>query len=287
MAGEANRKDLTSGTSDHGKIFLPLRESKEADREFAYGCLEWSERTANVKIHGTTKRIPAEVFAEEREHLRPLIDCVENKQTVICRTIRKDNTVLYDSNRYSVPLDTYSTQKEVRIEPVDGVLHIQTLFREPICEHRINGRGLLIQNKSHTRDRSSGLDQMQDAFDILLENKATTFLQTIRTEKSRYTIDQFKLIQTLCEQYGVKDVLVAVDFCQYSKLSEIFFYRMRRIPSQLDIIAGAFINFFVCHGTISFKMMIPLYLRKQKLAVLQQVCKKRSYYVLEATAPTV
>ena len=189
------------------------------DSILSYGCLEWLERTANAKIHGTTKRIPTEVFAEEREHLRPLIDCAENKQTVICRTVRKDNTVLYDSNRYSVPLDTYNTQKEVRIEPLDGILQIQTVFGEPICEHRIsNGRGLLIQNKSHTRDRSSGLDQMQDALDSLLENKATIFLQTIRTEKSRYARDQFKLIQTLCDQYGLKDVLVAVDFCQYSKL---------------------------------------------------------------------
>lgn len=54
--------------------------------------------------------------------------------------------------------------------------------------------------------------------DSLLENKATTFLQTIRTEKSRYARDQFKLIQTLCDQYGLTDVLVAVAFCQYSKL---------------------------------------------------------------------
>jgi len=189
------------------------------DSILSYGCLEWLERTANAKIHGTTKRIPREVFACERAYLRPLVDCVDNKQTVICRTVRKDNTVLYDSNRYSVPLDTYNTQKEVRIEPLDGILQIQTVFGEPICEHRIsNGRGLLIQNKSHTRDRSSGLDQMQDALDSLLENKATTFLQTIRTEKSRYARDQFKLIQTLCDQYGLKDVLVAVDFCQYSKL---------------------------------------------------------------------
>ena len=189
------------------------------DSILSSGCLEWLERTANAKIHGTTKRIPREVFACEREYLRPLVDCVENKQTAICRTVRKDNTVLYDSNRYSVPLDTYNTQKEVRIEPLDGILQIQTVFGEPICEHRIsNGRGLLIQNKNHTRDRSSGLDQMQDALDSLLENKATTFLQTIRTEKSRYARDQFKLLQTLCDQYGVNDVLAAVDFCQYSKL---------------------------------------------------------------------
>ena len=33
--------------------------------------LDWLERTANARIHGTTKRIPKEVFALEREYLRP------------------------------------------------------------------------------------------------------------------------------------------------------------------------------------------------------------------------
>ncbi|MBP2637184.1 MAG: Integrase catalytic region [Firmicutes bacterium] len=36
-------------------------------------CLQWLDRTANAKVHGTTKRIPAEVFQQEHEHLRPLV----------------------------------------------------------------------------------------------------------------------------------------------------------------------------------------------------------------------
>lgn len=182
-------------------------------------CLDWLERTANAKIHGTTKRIPAAVFAEEREYLRPLVESPENHNATICRTVRKDNTVVYDSNRYSVPLGTYNNQKEVRIEPRDGILYIQTVFGDDICEHRISsGRGLLIQSKSHQRDRSSSLDQMQVTLDALLQNRATDFLQTLRVEKARYARDQFRLIQTLCDQYDMDSVLEAVDFCQYSKL---------------------------------------------------------------------
>jgi len=129
-------------------------------------CLDWLERTANTKIHGTTKRVPAEVFAEEREHLRPMVASPENHNATICRTVRKDNTMVYDSNRYSVPLGTYNNQKKVRIEPEDGILYIHTVFGDAICEHRISsGRGLLIQSKSHQRDRSSSLDQMQAALD--------------------------------------------------------------------------------------------------------------------------
>lgn len=182
-------------------------------------CLDWLERTANAKIHGTTKRVPAEVFTEEREHLRPLVECEEISSSHICRTVRKDNTIIYDSNRYSVPLGTYNAQKEVCIVPRDGILYIQTVFGDPICQHRIsNGRGILIQNTSHQRDRNSSLDQLQSTLGVLLLGKADDFIQTIRTEKSRYARDQFKLIHTLCDQYTVDAVLVAVDFCQYSKL---------------------------------------------------------------------
>lgn len=112
-------------------------------------CLDWLARTGNAKVHGTTKRVPAEVFAVEREHLRPLIDCEQNVGTTICRTVRKDNTIIYDSNRYSVPLGTYNTQKEVCIEAKDGTLYIQTVFGDTLCDHRITaGRGLLIQSKN-------------------------------------------------------------------------------------------------------------------------------------------
>ena len=65
--------------------------------------LDWLDRTGNAKVHGTTKRIPAEVFKAEREHLRPLINIPENSQAFVSRTVRKDNTIVFDSNRYSVP----------------------------------------------------------------------------------------------------------------------------------------------------------------------------------------
>ena len=182
-------------------------------------CLEWLERTANAKVHGTTKLVPAEVFQEEREHLRPLPVCDQVKRPVICRTVRKDNTIIYDSNRYSVPLGTYTTQRSVRIETLDGTLYIQTSFGEPICEHRISsGRGLLIQSQSHRRDRTSKLDKLLEELDAELDGRATEFLTAIRVDRSRYARDQFRLIHSLLDQYGKEAALQAIGFCQRSRL---------------------------------------------------------------------
>ncbi len=132
------------------------------------GCLDWLERTANAKVHGTTKLVPAEVFKEEREYLRPLPVCDQAKRPVVCRTVRKDNTIIYDSNRYSVPLGTYTTQPE--------------------------------------------------ELDADLDGKATDFLTTIRTDKSRYARDQFRLIRSLLDQYGLEAALEAIGFCRRSRL---------------------------------------------------------------------
>ena len=67
-------------------------------------------------MHGTTKRIPAEVFKEERETLRPLDRDIMLPETKILRMVRKDNTIIYTSNRYTVPFGTYNKHKEVIIK---------------------------------------------------------------------------------------------------------------------------------------------------------------------------
>ena len=108
-------------------------------------CLDWLERTGNAKVHGTTKKIPDEVFKEKREHFRPLVTVDQNSGPSILRTVRKDNTIIYDSNRYSVPLGTYNTNPEVQLEITYGNLHMLTVFGDLLCEHRIStGRGLII-----------------------------------------------------------------------------------------------------------------------------------------------
>lgn len=191
-----------------------------ADDEVLNYCgTEWLERTGNAKVHGTTKKIPAEIFAEEREYLKLLPSIDDYGNSVILRTVRKDNTIVYGSNRYSLPLDTYNNQKEVRLEIKDGKLMLYTTFNDFICDHPISaGKGMLIKSTTHTRDTSSSIDSLQETVNILLNYEATEFLGIIRTEKSRYARDQFKLIQNLCDKYGIEKVLSGIEFCVNSRL---------------------------------------------------------------------
>jgi len=188
--------------------------------------LNWLDRTGNAKIHGTTKKVPAKVFEDEREHLIPLLDIRSNSDVPIYRNVRKDNTIVYDSNRYSLPLGTYNNQKEVSIEAKSGKLTIMTVFGEFIYEHPIStGRGQLIKSTSHSRDVTDSVDKAQNTVDELLLFKATDFLKTIRTEKARYARDQFRLLQTLCDKYRIDEVLNAIKYCEVSKLFGITYVK--------------------------------------------------------------
>ena len=189
------------------------------DESLNRDCLAWLARTANAKVHGTTKMVPAEVFVEEQKFLRPLpaISPVEPQR--ICRAVRKDNTILYNSNRYSVPLGTYTTQPEVKIEVMRGVLYIRTLSGESICAHHVSlGKGQLIQNRNHLRDRTTALDKQMEDLNTDLNGKALAFLKSICKQKPRCARDQFGLIRSLVERYGAEAVLQAIAFCESGKL---------------------------------------------------------------------
>ena len=143
-----------------------------------YGSLDWLERTANKKVHGTTKQIPAEVFQEKREYLRPMVTVDLAEESHIYRTVRKGNTFIHDSKRYSVPLGTYNSQSEVESVPKDGILRIEIIYGDYFCDHRVaSGRVLL-----NMWDRSTGLDKMQADPENELQEQANEFRHIIRAE---------------------------------------------------------------------------------------------------------
>ena len=227
----------------HG--FLDNRLYPFDDETLNYCGKEWLERTANAKIHGTTRKIPVEVFKEEREHLLPIPIEADAFKAQILRTVRKDNTILYNCNRYSLPVGTYPNNQEVEIEAADNVLKIYTVFHEYICEHNISqAKGVLIKNTNHDRDTNIAVDKLQENLNKLLDYKACTFLAGIRAEKPRYARDQFKLLQTLLDKYGKEKVIAAAAFCTESKLfsanyaKDFLSYSEQPIPKQVHFVAN-------------------------------------------------
>ena len=188
--------------------------------EFNRECLSWLERTGNAQEHGTTKKIPAEVFAREKEHLIPVSEYHFEKPSRERGSyqVRKDNTVLYKSNRYRVPVGTYQKGKRVYVavegddilitDVESGVLYA----RHPLCR----GKGELVGESSRkNRDKSKTLLDLESSVLALFggSEEARRFLERIHVEKRRYYRDQLGVIKSLFEEWRPEILQAALSYC--------------------------------------------------------------------------
>lgn len=176
-------------------------------------ALQWLARTGNHQVHQTTKKRPAEVFLLEKQHLQPVSSFLSyesiNNQS-ITRTVSKDNTIRYKSNRYSVPLGTYQTMgenlvwMEVTGEEQPTLVIRKEASGEVLAEHRVClDKGTLIQNRHHTRDRSQGVEAWKQRLLSSFEDRvqAAMYLEEISQRYPRYRRDQFAILQQVVHEH--------------------------------------------------------------------------------------
>jgi transposase len=177
---------------------------------------KWLVRTGNGEKHGTTKRKPSEMFAEEQEHLLPLFGVAPaGIVDEMDRAVRKDNTILYLSNRYSLPLGTYGKMKTVFLDVNGDELHILDQIGEPLAIHKINnGKGKLIKLEGHRRNKKAKIEELLNKTVALLGEEFREHLTIMCEEKPRYVRDQLDLVVRTCEGYGRERVLEAIQYCQ-------------------------------------------------------------------------
>ena len=180
-------------------------------------CADWLERTGNVKRHETTKKIPAEVFEQERLFLKPVPSTVRFSEDIVTRGVHKNNTIFFEGNRYTVPLGTYSSGREVILE-VDGEKLIirDAIDNYTIAEHALSrNKGELVSNNKHRRDTTTKLDTIQDALWKRFKNidEAEVFLNQIRRLKTRHARDQFTLIEKTMDIHDQMVILKALNYC--------------------------------------------------------------------------
>lgn len=144
------------------------------------------------------------MHALEKQHLKPvssLLSFESNLVSSITRTVHKDNIVKYKSNRYSVPIGTYRPRgdNKVYLEIQDEELIIKAdLQGEVLAKHKISqGKGELIKNRQHSRDRSRGIQAYKESIIRQFNNveNAQKFVSEVAQRYPRYVRDQLQLIQ--------------------------------------------------------------------------------------------
>ena len=161
--------------------------------------LEWLERTGTGKIHGTTKLVPSHEFEKDREYLMPYRGI---PQKPLCRMkeyhVRKDNTVSYRGNYYSLPSGTYKDGRTtVWLQESDGMLELynkengKLLCRHGLCEQK----GQFIQDRAH---RKPHIHTESLASKILVYVHGNTdvrsWLERLKLDKPRYYRDNLEVL---------------------------------------------------------------------------------------------
>ncbi len=105
----------------------------------------WQDNTANIRIHGTTKKVPREVFEqEEKPKLKPLPKDEFKLAKTGTRKVYHNCHIYCDYNYYSVPFEYV-----VEIELSKDLLKICHNGKEIAVHERQNKRGNFSTIESH------------------------------------------------------------------------------------------------------------------------------------------
>ena len=158
-----------------GKVERPFSHIR--DDFFLGGCFanlgdlnaqftEWRAGVANVRCHGTTRRVISEAFAEERPRLLPLPRTPFNAVSGLRRRAGHDGMAGVNGNLYSVPdrtrrrvVDVHTLADEVRIYEGRRLVAAHPLLR---------GRGLRRLAPGHRRWPPPGSGSRKPGAEVVL-----------------------------------------------------------------------------------------------------------------------
>lgn len=179
----------------------------------------WLGRTANGLPHGTTQKEPCTEVNIERPFLQPHSPYALRVVTAPKPyAVRKDNTISYRGNFYSLPLGTYQG-KDTRVAIViqqDTLVIGGAGDQREICRHKIPvGKGNKVFNTNHKRDNTAAIGEMMEQVAALFENpaKAMQWLGMIRTDKPRYIRDQLTTIRQTALLAASPDLNGTMEYC--------------------------------------------------------------------------
>lgn len=171
----------------------------------------WCEKTANERLHGTTRQRPSDRLLVERPRLRALPAHPFDTDLVLPLIVSKEARVRLDTNSYSVPPEYVGKTVSVRADDTtvrilcDGVeiaAHVRSYDRRRAIEDPAHIEKLIERRKGATgAKRRERLET--------LSPESRLYLQEVARRKIRLDHEVEKL-DRLIDLYGQADVLAAM-----------------------------------------------------------------------------
>ncbi len=170
----------------------------------------WLAEVADKRIHGTTKKTPLELHAQEMPHLLSLPTLQFDTAQVVYRIVDTDGTIQVASNRYSVPWQRVADLLPVRILEEELVVYNQELME--IARHALfigqTGQRRIDPSHLPPRNHEAQMESLREGYTTLGE-VAVEFLDGLLA-KTRYSKHHAQKVLTLLNMYPKSDVLAAM-----------------------------------------------------------------------------
>ena len=185
-------------------------------------AVDWLNRTGNIKKHSSTKLVPMDQWKIEKEYLHPLkTDKVQapKEEDKEIRNLRKDNSIIYKSNFYSVPTGTYKKSGDfVYIDIIGNDIRIYNKDNTLIATHLISAeKGKFICNTDHKRDKSKKQNEFEthiiELVDTGNKQKMKELLCLIKKSKPRYYTDHLRTFNKILPDTNQNTVRKILNIC--------------------------------------------------------------------------
>ena len=184
----------------------------------------WLQRTANAKAHALTRLVPHAEWLTEQPYLKSYKPLPSSLSGIAGQAyhVRKDNTVSYRGNLYSLPLGTYQGPgTTVRLEVTAQHLLLSDTKGALLARHELSYRkGEIVVNNHHRRDVSRSVTELQEQLTRRFSNQqqARLFLQSIHNRYPRYSRDQYLHLQKTCNGSPQKLLDRTLGYCMQHRL---------------------------------------------------------------------
>ena len=196
--------------------FLVARVFRDID-SLNREALEWLERTGNGKVHGTTRLVPREEFAVEKSFLIPYHGTPQPPQEEMREYhVRKDNTVQYRGNYYSLPCGTYRSGQTTWLQETEGNVELYNKDTgKLICRHALCTRkGRTVYDDSHRKPRNAGVKIAERILFHVSDNREVAmWMDNLKRRKERYYRDNPEVILRIIPGYDKNTLIEAIRIC--------------------------------------------------------------------------
>ena len=176
----------------YGSIFANLADLRNQ-------MLGWLS-VFNGRVHATTKKVPQQLWGEEKKYLASIPSLFIQPQT---RQADKTGLISYTGNKYSVPMAFQNRMLQIVEE--DGILLIlDPATGKTIASHQIpSGKGNLIKNNNHYRDFSVELSELKVKASALLSTYDidSSIVERLVKDNPRIARDQLRAICKLSNKF--------------------------------------------------------------------------------------